>query len=176
MNGVAFVGSALKQFRDYKELADQTFLQLEAEDFYYRFHEASNSLAVIITHMHGNMVSRWTNFLTEDGEKAWRKRDAEFEEPVCSKDELLALWEQGWQVLFDALASLKEEDLDTIIYIRTKPLTIVEAVHRQLTHYASHVGQIVYVGKMLTGHRWKSLSIAKGASVVFNEQMKKNNS
>ena len=170
-----FISSAVQQFKDYKLLADKTFSQLEENDFYYRPDETSNSISIIITHMHGNMLSRWTNFLTEDGEKEWRKRDAEFEEQRLTKDALLKLWEEGWAVLFDALGKLRTEDLNETIYIRTKPLSVVEAVHRQLTHYASHVGQIMFAGKMILGANWKPLSIGKGGSLAYNEKMKQTN-
>ena len=166
-----FLESAIQQFREYKTLADKTFHQLQENDFYYRPNETSNSLAIIIQHMHGNMLSRWTNFLTEDGEKEWRRRDAEFEEQRLTKQGLLKLWEEGWAVLFNALTQLRIEDLDETIYIRTKPLSVVQAIQRQLTHYASHVGQIIFIGKMILGADWKFLSIAKGESKAFNENM-----
>ncbi len=173
MNSAIFIKSSIQQFYDYKALAGKTFAQLEEEDFYFTPGEGSNNLAVIIRHMNGNMVSRWTNFLTEDGEKPGRSRDDEFNGQKESKDQLLDLWEKGWAVLFSTLESLREEDLDQTIYIRTQPLTVIEAIHRQLTHYASHIGQIVFIGKMIRGNNWQNLSIAKGGSALFNEQMKK---
>jgi hypothetical protein len=120
------------------------------------------------------MLSRWTNFLTEDGEKDWRKRDSEFESHQYSKEQLLQLWEAGWQTVFNALEPLKADDLAKTIYIRSKPLSVIEAIHRQLTHYAYHVGQIVMLGKIIKGTDWQTLSIAKGQSAVFNDDMKKN--
>ena len=174
MNGNNFLQSAIQQFIDYKSMADRTFSQLKDEHFFYCPNDASNSLAIIITHMNGNMLSRWTNFLTEDGEKEWRSRDAEFETQNLSRQQLIQLWDEGWKCLLDTLQTLKAEDLDKTIYIRTKPLTVIEAIHRQLTHYASHVGQIIYIGKMLVGNNWKSLSIAKGESKDFNSKMKNN--
>ena len=173
MNSAIFLTSAIQQFRDYKELGDKTFNQLAEKDFYYRPDQSCNSLANIIAHLNGNMLSRWTNFLAEDGEKEWRNRDIEFEEQSKSRADLLELWEEGWAVLFTALTSLRKEDLNKTVYIRTKPLTVIEAIHRQLTHYASHVGQIVYIGKLIKMGDWKSLSIGKGSSAAFNEQMKK---
>jgi hypothetical protein len=172
MNSAVFLKSAIQQFKDYKELGDKTFAQLQEKDFYYCPGDVCNSLAIIIKHLNGNMLSRWTNFLTEDGEKEWRKRDSEFEESLISKQELLELWEQGWAVLFNALSFLQDGDLDKTIYIRTKPLVVVEAIHRQLAHYASHVGQIMYIGKIIRGEGWHSLSIDKGGSLAFNEQLK----
>lgn len=172
MNEVNFLQSAIHQFKEYKALADKTFAQIPSDKFTYTPNNASNSLATIITHMHGNMLSRWINFLTEDGEKEWRKRDEEFEPKPLSKSELIDLWEAGWKVLFTSLESLTPIDLGRSVFIRTKPLTVVEAIHRQLTHYASHVGQIIYLGKIITNENWQTLSIVKGGSKAFNESMK----
>jgi hypothetical protein len=122
--------------------------------------------------MHGNMLSRWTNFLTEDGEKEWRKRDEEFEEHPFTKQQLLDKWNEGWTVFLDTLTSLKEEDLTKTITIRMQPLTVVDAINRQLAHYSYHVGQIVYLGRWIKSEEWKSLSIPKGASEQFNEKKK----
>lgn len=168
-----FLNSALIQFKAYKTLADKTFNQIDEEGFYYKPNEVSNNLANIITHMHGNMLSRWTNFLTEDGEKEWRKRDEEFEDQKLSKEQLLNLWDDGWKTLFNALEPLTPQHLDSIVYIRTEPHTVTLAILRQLAHYASHVGQIIYLGKIITGSNWQTLSIAKGESKSFNDQMKK---
>ncbi|MFV0606912.1 MAG: DUF1572 family protein [Niabella sp.] len=173
MNSTLFIKSALQQFKDYKDLAEKTFVQLQDEDFYYTPDAVNNSIAVIITHLHGNMLSRWINFLTEDGEKHWRKRDEEFESNRHTRAQLLQLWEEGWQAVFNALEPLTITDFDKVIYIRTKPLTVIEAIHRQLTHYASHVGQIIYIGKHIKGKSWQTLSIAKGASKQFNEKLRK---
>lgn len=173
MNGENFLQSAIQQFKDYKNLADKTFAQLNEKDFYYSPDGFNNSIAINITHLHGNMLSRWTNFLTEDGEKEWRKRDDEFEPQHYSHEKLMQLWEEGWQVLFRSLESLTPIDLDKIIYIRTKPLTVIDAIHRQLTHYASHVGQIIFLGKHIKRADWQTLSIARGESKGFNEKMKK---
>ncbi|SDD33078.1 DUF1572 family protein [Niabella drilacis] len=172
MNGTIFIQSAIRQFKDYKALAEKTFAQLGEADFYFQPDVANNNLAVNITHMHGNMLSRWTNFLTEDGEKEWRQRDAEFEQQQLDQARLMELWEEGWRCLLSTLESLKPEDLEKTVTIRTKPLTVIEAVHRQLTHYAYHVGQIVFIGKHIRKDQWESLSIKKGASHTFNEQLK----
>ncbi|MEO5682180.1 MAG: DUF1572 family protein [Chitinophagaceae bacterium] len=166
-----FLQTAVKRFAVYKDLGDKTFAQLPETDFYFQPNNASNSIALIIQHMNGNMRSRWTNFLTEDGEKEWRHRDTEFENNKYSKEELLAMWEQGWRCLFDALAALKEEDLLKTIYIRTEPLSVMDAIHRQLAHYPYHVGQLVYLGRLIANEQWKSLSIAKGKSSEYNRQM-----
>jgi len=132
---------------------------------------SSNSIAVIIRHLNGNMLSRWTNFLTEDGEKPGRNRDEEFSEPGAGKDQLLAIWDNGWSCLLDTLRSLTEEDLLKTITIRHEPLLAIDAINRQLAHYPHHVGQIVYIGKMIRGAAWQSLSISKGASEAFNQFM-----
>ena len=167
-----FLNNAIKRFEYYKELGDNTFAQLEEKDFFYQPNEASNSIAVIIQHLYGNMLSRWTNFLTEDGEKEWRKRDAEFEQMECSKQDLVSFWNDGWKCLLDTLKSLQPVDLNKTIYIRTEPIIVYDAILRQLAHYPYHVGQIVYIGRMLINENWQSLSIPKGNSKSFNEAMK----
>ncbi|MCC6289163.1 MAG: DUF1572 family protein [Chitinophagaceae bacterium] len=166
-----FLQSAITRVKYYKLLADKTFEQLIDKDFYYQPNESSNSLAVIIQHMSGNMLSRWTNFLTEDGEKNWRSRDTEFIDQHYSKKALLDIWEKGWSCFLGALEKLEENDLLKIIYIRSEPLIVADAINRQLAHYPHHVGQIIYIGKMLKGGQWKSLSIEKGKSDDFNKTM-----
>lgn len=173
MNETIFLKSAIQQFHDYKLLAEKTFAQIQDTDFHYQPNETTNSIAINITHLHGNMLSRWTNFLTEDGEKQWRQRDDEFEIHSYSKEKLLQLWEEGWKTLFDTLDSLHAADLEKTVYIRTKPLMVIEAIHRQLTHYAYHVGQVVMLGKIIKDKEWQSLSIPKGQSSYFNTEMKK---
>ena len=170
-----YLSSVIKRFREYKALGEKTFEQLEEKDLLIQPNEASNSIAVIIQHLHGNMQSRWTNFLTEDGEKTWRQRDAEFSRRQVSKDELLQLWEEGWQVLLQTLASLEENDLEKTITIRSQPLTVIDAINRQLAHYSYHVGQIVYLGRWAKNTGWQSLSISKGASAAFNREMQEKN-
>jgi Protein of unknown function (DUF1572) len=167
-----FLQSAIKRLAYYKELGDKTFVQLQDADFHFMFNQASNSIAVIIQHLSGNMLSRWTNFLTEDGEKEWRSRDAEFEITKYSKEQLLDIWEKGWQCMFDALNTLKEDDLLRTIYIRTEPLSVIDAINRQLAHYPYHVGQVVYLGRLIKNNGWQSLSIAKGESTAYNDGMK----
>jgi hypothetical protein len=169
--GTVYLESAIKRFLTYKVLGDMTFAQLEEKDFYYTPGESSNSIAVIIQHMHGNMISRWTNFLTEDGEKPGRNRDEEFSPPSCSREQLISQWEAGWRCLIETLRSLKDEDLMRTITIRREPLIVIDAINRQLAHYPHHVGQIVYIGKMILDQNWKSLSIPKGASQDFNKMM-----
>ncbi len=165
-----FLASAIQQFRYYKSLGDKTFAQLDDEKLFWQYNEESNSIATIIKHLSGNMLSRWTDFLTEDGEKSWRNRDEEFEQFETSKEELLAIWEKGWTCLFDALSSLHEMDLDREIFIRKEAHTVTEAINRQLAHYPYHVGQIVFIGKMCIQEEWKSLSIPKGKSEDYNQE------
>lgn len=174
MSETIFLNSAIQQFRDYKSLAEKTFAQIKDADFHYQPNETTNSIAINITHLYGNMLSRWTNFLTEDGEKEWRQRDDEFEVHQYSREKLSQLWAEGWQTVFNALEPLKTDDLAKTIYIRSKPLTVIDAIHRQLTHYAYHVGQIVMLGKIIKDKEWQTLSIAKGQSGAFNAGMKKN--
>jgi Protein of unknown function (DUF1572) len=168
-----FLQSSIQQFREYKSLGDKTFAQLQDNDFHFQPNESTNSIAVIITHLHGNMLSRWTNFLTEDGEKEWRQRDDEFETHAYSREKLLELWEEGWKIVFDTLESLQLCDLEKIIYIRSQPLTVIDAIHRQLTHYASHAGQIVMLGKIIKNTAWQSLTIPKGKSGKYNADLMK---
>ena len=170
-----YLKSVLFEFRRYKTLGDKTFAQLEEKDMHWTFSKSDNSIAVIVKHMTGNMLSRWTNFLTEDGEKTWRDRETEFMAPLESKWEMIQTWENGWQCLFDALDALNAENFETTqLKIRNQPHTIFEAVNRQLAHYANHVGQIVYIGKMIKGAEWVSLSIPKGGSQEYNQSMFKN--
>ena len=157
-----FLESAIKRFREYKSLADRSFARLEEKDFHFVPDEVSNSLAIIIQHMHGNKLSRWTNFLTEDGEKEWRKRDDEFEKHDFNRSQLMEQWEEGWKVCLDALESLNPSDLDKTIYIRQQPLNVIDAINRQLAHYSYHVGQITYIARWIKGKEWQSLSIPKG--------------
>jgi uncharacterized damage-inducible protein DinB len=168
-----FLSSYIKRLSSYKDLADKTFAQLNEADFHYQPNEASNSIAIIIQHMAGNMLSRFTNFLTEDGEKPWRQRDAEFEKQQLSKEELLQKWEDGWDCVLTAIKNLTEHDLLKTITIRSEVLTVMDALNRQMGHYPYHVGQIVFIGRMIRNNEWQSLSIPKGGSHQFNEQMKK---
>jgi uncharacterized damage-inducible protein DinB len=164
-----YLTSVKKQFEYYKMLGDKTFAQLSDEQFFYQFNEESNSIATIVNHLCGNMLSRWTDFLTTDGEKPWRQRDAEFNDNITDKQELITKWNKGWQCLFDAINNLKTEDLTKEIFIRNQGHTVTEAINRQLAHYPYHVGQIVFLGKMLCNTQWKSLSISKGNSKSFND-------
>lgn len=164
-----FLTSTRKLFQYYKGLGEKTFEQLNDEQINWRPNEASNSVALIVHHMTGNMLSRFTDFLTSDGEKSWRNREAEFEDGYANKKEMLDAWDKGWAVVFQAIDSLKAEDLERIIYIRNEGQTVMEALQRQLAHYPHHIGQILYIGKILKGNDWKTLSIPKGASQSYNQ-------
>lgn len=169
--GHIFLQSAIKRVKYYRQLADDTFSQLKEDDFYFQPNTTSNSLALIIQHVSGNMLSRWTDFLTTDGEKDWRNRDTEFEDQHIPYPQLIALWNKGWDCFLTALEDLQDDDLQKTIYIRKEPLTVVDAINRQLAHYPYHVGQIIYIGKLLRNEAWKSLSIEKGKSGDFNTMM-----
>lgn len=165
-----YLESARKQFEYYKLLGDKTFAQVSDEHLFLQINEASNSIATLVKHLWGNMLSRWTDFLESDGEKPTRHRDAEFENDLTSREEVLAKWNEGWGCLFTALDALRPEDLDRIIHIRNQGHTVVEAINRQLAHYPYHVGQIVFLGKMFAQGEWTSLSIPKGGSGSFNAE------
>lgn len=168
-----FLEAAIKRFKEYRSLGEKTFAQLNDADMQFRPNEESNNIGVIIQHMYGNMLSRWTNFLTEDGEKPWRQRDDEFEVHEFSKQQLTEKWNQGWDLFLKTLESLREDDLSKTVTIRGEALSVVDAIVRQQMHYASHVGQIVYLGKMIKGSSWTSLSIPKKRSQAFNEEVNK---
>lgn len=166
----SYLTSTIKQFEYYKSLGDKTFSQLTFEDLQNEIAKDANSISIIVKHIIGNMLSRWTHFLTEDGEKEWRQRDREFEDTYDTKEELITDWEKGWNCLFDAIKSLNENDLEALVYIRNQGHTVTEAINRQLTHYSYHVGQIVFLGKVLKGNQWQSLSIPKGHSKKYNAE------
>lgn len=162
-----YLESVIKQFEYYKILGEKTFAQLPDEKLFWQYNQNSNSIATIAKHLWGNMLSRWTDFLTTDGEKEWRNRDVEFENDVVSKQEFMDKWNEGWKVFLENLKSLKAEDLEKIIYIRNQGHTVIEAINRQLAHYPYHIGQIVFIGKM-SAEKWESLSIPKGNSNNYN--------
>lgn len=164
-----YLESTIKQFEYYKLLGDKTIGRLPIEKLFWQYNQESNSIATIVKHMHGNMLSRWTNFLTSDGEKEWRKRDEEFENEIPNGTSIIILWNEGWACLFNTLNNLTEADLDKIIYIRNQGHTVTEAINRQLAHYPYHVGQIVFIGKMILNESWQSLSIPRNKSNQYNE-------
>ncbi|MEJ7691750.1 DUF1572 family protein [Daejeonella sp.] len=163
-----YLPGAIKQFEYYKLLGDKTFDQIPDDKLFWQCNTDGNSVATIVKHLCGNMLSRWTDFLITDGEKSWRNRDAEFENDLANRDEIMQKWNHGWNVFLTTLRSLTEDDLQKIIYIRNEGHTVLEAINRQLAHYPYHVGQIVFIGKMFA-ENWESLSIPKGTSKQFNE-------
>lgn len=165
--GGEFLAVVTNDFTRLKEMAEKVFRQLDDEDLFYTPDDESNSVAVITKHMAGNMRSRWTDFLTSDGEKPDRNRDGEFVDDDMTRERLMTVWNEGWGLVFDALAGLAEADLERTVYIRGEPHTVIRAVVRQLVHYAHHVGQIAYIGKHRKGAAWESLSIPKGRSQEY---------
>ncbi len=157
-------------FRYYKLLGDGALTQLSAENIHTCLNPESNSMAIIVKHVSGNMLSRWTDFLASDGEKEWRNREGEFEDTIKDKADLLAVWEKGWACLFNAIDPLQNADLQKIAYIRNEGHSVVEAINRQLGHYSYHIGQMVFLAKYFAGDNWQSLSIAKGDSQKFNAE------
>ncbi|SEF46674.1 DUF1572 family protein [Paenibacillus sp. UNC499MF] len=167
---LTYLESVRKQFLYYKTLGEKAMDQLEPEQLFTAYDEDTNSIATIVAHLGGNMLSRWTDFLTTDGEKDWRDRDAEFGHSLSDKAQLLAKWNEGWNCLFHALDSLNPDQLEQIIYIRNEGHTVIEAINRQLAHYPYHVGQIVYAAKLLKKEEWNSLSIPRNKSAQFNSE------
>ncbi|MBM7584952.1 hypothetical protein JOC86_001489 [Bacillus pakistanensis] len=168
-----YLSLALKDMRALKKNGSKTIDRLNLDQLMHKPSTESNSLADIVKHLHGNMLSRWTDFLTADGEKDWRKREEEFQASFSSKEELFQLWEEGWELTLKTIENLNEEDLNKKIKIRGEDQSVVEAIQRQLVHYASHVGQMMYIGKMILNEEWESLSIPRGKSEEFL-QMKLN--
>ncbi|MEZ4884054.1 MAG: DUF1572 family protein [Chitinophagales bacterium] len=164
-----YLESTLKQLYYYKSLGEKTFVQLSETDIHWQYSEYANSIAIIVKHLCGNMLSRWTNFLEEDGEKTWRDRDGEFVNTIEDKQDLLQKWNAGWACFLGAVEALNPNDLERIIYIRNQGHTALEAINRQLAHYAYHIGQIVFIGTLLKGKDWVSLSIPRNQSQVFNQ-------
>ena len=170
MPALDFLESARKEFMHYRSLGERTFDQLSEADLFREPAPGSNSIAVIVKHIQGNMRSRWTDFLTTDGEKPWRDRDGEFEMQWRTREELMAAWHEGWTSLFNALDALTPMDLERIVHIRTEPHTVAQAIARQLAHIPYHIGQIVLLGKLFLGEGFQCLSIPKGASRTFNKE------
>lgn len=174
MSAETYLSLLLREFRGIKKLADGAMTQIDDQAFFAQPGPEDNSIATIVKHVGGNLLSRWTDFLTSDGEKPNRDRDSEFlVSSDDTRDRLMATWESGWQTLFTALAPLGDGDLSRTVKIRGEALTVLQAANRQLTHYAYHTGQIVYVAKHLRGASWKSLSIPKGQSQQFNQSGRK---
>ncbi|HMV47856.1 MAG TPA: DUF1572 family protein [Blastocatellia bacterium] len=169
--GRHYLDNAVAEFRLLKKQGERAMAQLTDEEFFVTLDAESNSVALLIKHLAGNMRSRWTDFLTSDGEKPDRFRDREFElDGGTTRERLLQWWEQGWQLVFNALEPLQPEDALRTVIIRREPHTVVQAVNRQLTHYATHVGQIVFLAKHLKANGWQTLSVPRGQSEQFNQQ------
>jgi len=164
-----YLVSARNQFAFYKGIGDKTLSQLSDEQLFWKPNEQSNSIAIIIQHLSGNMLSRWTDFLNSDGEKDWRDRDAEFiEDSLKTRVELENEWERGWRVLYSAIDNLSDDDLEKTVFIRHEPQLVVQAINRQLAHYPYHIGQMAFIGKMLLAENWENLSIPPGHSKEYN--------
>ncbi|HSE24237.1 MAG TPA: DUF1572 family protein [Pyrinomonadaceae bacterium] len=169
-----YLNDAISSFHSYKKLADNAIAQVKDDELFVTIDDEANSIAIVMKHMAGNMFSRWTDFLTSDGEKPNRNRDMEFVIESKNKAELLAYWDGGWQCVFDAVESLQLEDFEKVITIRGQEHSIVQALNRQLTHYAYHIGQIVFLAKHFRSSEWKSLSIPKNKSAAFNQFLGEN--
>lgn len=167
----SYLEDSLTLFRMYKSLGEKAMAQLTGDQLYAVLDPEMNSVAVIVKHIAGNMLSRWSDFLTSDGEKPFRDRDAEFEAPPPTREALMDLWNRGWACLFSALEPLTDADLTRTITIRTEPHSVMQAINRQVSHYAYHVGQIVFLAKHLQSEHWKSLSVPRGQSQKFNQKV-----
>lgn len=167
-----YLKDSLASFRAYKKLAEKALSQLQDEELFVAIDEESNSVAVIMKHITGNMLSRWTDFLTSDGEKPNRQRDMEFViEPQTTKAEVLAYWEKGWKCLFAAIEPLQPDDCEKHVMIRGEDHTVLQAINRQMTHYAYHIGQIVFLAKHFRSAEWQFLSIPRNRSAEFNKYL-----
>ncbi|MFY0254621.1 DUF1572 family protein [Chitinophaga sp. 30R24] len=164
-----YLKSILQRFEMYRQLGIKTIERLNTEQLNWQPEGEPNSIAVIVQHLHGNMLSRWTDFLTADGEKPNRNRDQEFETSSLTYEQIVQQWNEGWDCLMQAIHHLREEDLEKTVYIRSEPHAVIDAINRQLAHVPYHVGQIVYIGKMLLKDKWQSLSIPKGGSAAYNK-------
>jgi hypothetical protein len=168
----SYLKDALSLMHYYKGLADRAITQVTDEQLYTTLDPEGNSIAIIVKHLAGNMLSRWTEFLTTDGEKPFRDRDGEFVDPPASRTELLDLWERGWACVFAAVEPLTEDDMPRTITIRGEAHSVTQAVNRQLCHYAYHTGQIVFIAKYFQSANWKTLTIPKNRSRMFNERVR----
>lgn len=166
----SYLNSVVKQFKYYKMLGEKAMEQLQEKQLFWQYNEESNSIAILVNHITGNMLSRFTEFLTADGEKSWRNRDAEFTNPFNNKEELINRWNEGWACLLKTLEHLTDADLERVVYIRNDGHTVVEAINRQLAHYPYHIGQMVFIAKMLKNEDWQTLSIARNKSADYNSR------
>lgn len=167
---MAFLTLAIQTFESYRTLGEKAMNQVSDVQLFREPGEDANSIGMIVHHLAGNMLSRWTDFLTTDGEKSWRNRDREFEPVLQTREEVNHKWNEGWNCLFNTLNQLSDAELEQIVFIRSEPHTVQQAITRQIAHYAYHVGQIVYLAKIIQGKRWHSLSIPKGQSDTYNRE------
>lgn len=167
----SYIEDSLSLFRYYKKLCEGALEQLSDAQLFTTLDEEMNSVAIIVKHMAGNMRSRWTNFLTSDGEKPDRNRDGEFIAPPATRADLMRVWNDGWDKIFQALEPLSDSDLEREIFIRREPHSVMQAINRQIAHYAYHCGQIVFLAKHLKGSSWKSLSVPRNKSAQFNQKV-----
>jgi uncharacterized damage-inducible protein DinB len=171
----AYLDTVVREFQRMKALADGAISQLSPERFFASPGASDNSVAVIVKHVGGNLVSRWTDFLTTDGEKPWRARDSEFTAAPATRQELLALWNAGWERVFSALEPLSDQDLGRTVTIRGEAHSVMQAINRQIAHYSYHCGQIVFLAKHLRSEQWQSLSVPRGKSAEFNTRVTSGN-
>jgi hypothetical protein len=165
------LNSAVATLQAQKALAEKAIRQVSDENLRRALDGNTNSIAIVMKHMAGNMLSRWTDFLTTDGEKPWRHRDQEFVDDFDSRDAVMAYWERGWACVLDAVSSLQPSDIERPVTIRGEPHTIFEAIHRQIAHYGYHVGQIVQLARHWAEDQWEDLTIPRGGSDAFNREM-----
>jgi hypothetical protein len=168
----SYIEDSLHLLRYYKKLAEGALAQATEPQLYQLLDEDANSIAIVMQHMAGNMKSHWTNFLLEDGEKPWRNRDSEFEQPPATRQALLQLWEEGWDCVFRTLETLTDSDLSRTVPIRGEAHSVMQAINRQIAHYAYHCGQIVLLAKHFQQAQWKSLTVPKGESAEFNAKVR----
>jgi len=164
----SYLEDSIVLLRYYKKLAERAIAQATDAQLYQRLDDDANSIAIVMQHMAGNMKSRWTNFLSEDGEKPWRDRDREFDRPPATREALLRLWDEGWNCAFQVLESLTDSDLSRSVAIRGEAHSVMQAINRQIAHYAYHCGQIVLIAKHFQHSQWRSLTVPKGKSAEFN--------
>lgn len=165
----SFLSASKKQFKYYQTLGIAAIHQCPEQHLFWQYNKESNSIAIIVNHISGNMLSRWTDFLESDGEKPWRNRDQEFQNVLSTKEEIINSWNVGWKCLFNSINKLNISQLEDLVYIRNQGHTVSEAILRQLAHYSYHIGQMVYISRMAAGNDWKSLSIPRGSSKTYNE-------
>jgi Protein of unknown function (DUF1572) len=166
-----YLESVKNQFTQLKTMAEKAIAQVPENMLNWQYNPETNSIAIIVKHLAGNMLSRFTDFLTSDGEKKWRNRDGEFEPETVDPEKIHELWNKGWDCLFQALRALSPGDLMKTVLIRNEEHTVMDAINRQLTHYAGHIGQIIFISKMIADSNWKSLTIPKKGSLEFNRKM-----